>query len=89
MPAPAAAPTASAASPPESAQCLDLVGKARFEEAVPVCVRAAGLDPENTAVKQALETARTKTAAAALGSSPESPSAGKDMAADAVGGKLP
>jgi hypothetical protein len=60
-----------------------------FEEAVPVCARAVGLDPENTDVKQALETARTKAAADALGNSSAIPSAGKDAAARAAGGKLP
>jgi hypothetical protein len=91
-PAPTAAPTPVAVAPPESAQCLDLVGKGAFAEAVPVCVRAAGLDPENTAVQQALETARAKAvtagAAAALAKTPAIPDIGKD-GAGAFGSKLP
>jgi hypothetical protein len=54
---------------PGSEHCLDLVNGGASTKAVPVCVRAAGLDPENTAVKQALETARTEAFSAALGGS--------------------
>jgi hypothetical protein len=85
---PAALPVSNAAS--ESAKCLDLVNHAAFTEAVPVCVRAAGLDPENTAVKQALETARKEAAGAALSGSSSIPIARGDMAdGGAADGKLP
>jgi hypothetical protein len=59
-----AAPSEVNATPPESARCLELVEQAAFSEAVPVCVRAAALDPDNAAVQQALETARGKSTAA-------------------------
>jgi hypothetical protein len=60
-PAPAA-PAAAAATSPESAQCLELVDRGDFAEAVPICVRAAGIDPDNAAVQQALQTAQSKAA---------------------------
>lgn len=75
---------------PESTRCLDLVNDRAFTEAVPVCVRAAGLDPENTAVKQALETARKEAASAAVGGSSAIPIAREDMAPGvALDGRLP
>lgn len=74
---------------PESARCLDLVNDGAYREAVPVCVRAADLDPENTAVKQALETARTEAPKAALGGTSAIPIARKDTAPIALDGKLP
>jgi hypothetical protein len=81
---------AAMAATSESGHCLELVNHAAFTEAVPVCARAAGLDPENMAVKQALETARTEAAAAALSRSSAVPIAREDMAAGgAVDGKLP
>lgn len=70
-----------------SEHCLDLVNGGAFTEAVPVCVRATGLDPENTAVKQALETARTEAAAAGSSAIPiarEDTAGGVDL-----DGKLP
>jgi hypothetical protein len=84
-----AAAASAANTPPESARCLDLVNDGAFGEAVPVCVRAARLDPENAAVEQALETARTETASAALGGSSAIPIAREDMAPSALDGKLP
>jgi len=78
---------AEAITPPESAQCLELVGRGAFAEAVPVCVRAAGLDPDNAAVQQALETARTKAATAAAA---EAGGAGAaEGAADSLGDRMP
>ena len=88
--APAARPAV--VQPPESAQCLDLVGREAFAEAVPVCVRAAGLDPANQAVRQALETAQTKAASApaaeALAATRSLPGAGTD-ATGALGRTMP
>jgi hypothetical protein len=91
LPIPAATTTATPiVATSESEHCLDLVNDDAFTEAVSVCVRAAGLDPGNTAVKQALETARREAAAAALGGSSAIPIAREDVAAGvAVDGKLP
>jgi 2-oxoglutarate dehydrogenase E2 component (dihydrolipoamide succinyltransferase) len=94
--APEAAPAmpsapAEAVTPPESAQCLELVGRSAFAEAVPVCVRAAGLDPDNAAVQQALETARSKaaTAAAAEAGGAGAAEAVPEGAAGSLGDKMP
>ncbi len=65
-----------------SVNCLALVADRKFEEALPVCVEAAGLEPENLEVQQALETAQTEAAAAAV----EGAAAAQDPAAAA--GKL-
>jgi hypothetical protein len=56
--APAAA--APASEHPDVQGCLDLVRDAQFAQAVPVCVRALKVDPENEQVQQALETAKDK-----------------------------
>jgi hypothetical protein len=52
----------SAATSPTAQRCLDLVREAKFAEAVPVCTRAAGMDPEDARVQEALQTARAKAA---------------------------
>jgi hypothetical protein len=49
---------------PSVPQCLDLVQADKYAEAVPVCTRAAKVDPDNAEVKKALETARAKAAEA-------------------------
>ena len=38
--------------------CLDLVQAGSFQEAVPVCTKAVGLDPDNQKLKDALEKAK-------------------------------
>jgi hypothetical protein len=87
MAAPAAAAEADV-TPPESAQCLELVKQASYSEAVPVCVRAVGLDPDNTAVQEALATARAKSATSAAGVTDEA-SKGAAAATGKLGEKLP
>lgn len=53
---------AATATSPVAQRCLDLVADAKFAEAVPVCIKAAGMDPEDARVKEALQTARAKAA---------------------------
>ena len=48
--------------------CIWLVAENKFNEALPVCTEALGLEPANHEVQQALEKAKSETAsAAALG----------------------
>lgn len=53
--------------PPESAECLDLVKKSEFAAAVPVCLRAVNVDPDNADVQEALSTAQAESAKAQAG----------------------
>jgi pyruvate dehydrogenase E2 component (dihydrolipoamide acetyltransferase) len=84
-----AAPSEASVTPPESASCLDLVEKASFTEAVPVCVRAAGLDPNNTAVQQALTTARAKSVPSASAAADQASKGAGSALPGALGQKLP
>jgi hypothetical protein len=64
----AASPSGADAEVPvnlEATTCVGLVTEAKFQEAIPVCMAALRIDPEDTAVQAALETAKTKSAAAA------------------------
>lgn len=45
--------------------CVDLVQEGEFEQAIPVCTKAASEAPENTAVAEALEQARVGVEAGA------------------------
>jgi hypothetical protein len=74
-PPPAAAVKAPAEAPvdPLAKECLDTVAAERFREALSICVRAAQADPDNSAVAQALRTAREKVANAAVAPPPAAP----------------
>jgi len=48
-----------------AAQCLDLVAKKSYAEAVPICTAALQAAPENLSVKSALEQAKAAVANAA------------------------
>ena len=68
----AAAPAGEPAAPepaanPDAQSCLDLVSQAKFQEALPVCMAALRIDPENAAVQEALSTAKAESASAAAG----------------------
>jgi len=60
------------ATAPEVQSCLDLVGQARFREAVPVCLRAVEAAPGNAEVKQALDRAQREVATSEAGQAAES-----------------
>jgi hypothetical protein len=49
---------AGSVDPQDVASCLDLVTSKKYANAVPVCMRAAKMNPDDTRVKQALETAQ-------------------------------
>ena len=59
----AAAPEAPAN--PQAESCLSLVSQAKFQEALPVCMAALRIDPDNEAVQTALATAKAESATAA------------------------
>lgn len=68
------------AEAPEIRSCISLVASRDFEGALPVCLKAASIDPENAKVKASLAKAQAETAKeAATG-------AAADKAADALGG---
>jgi hypothetical protein len=45
---------------PNVTGCLDLVGAGKFSEAIPACLRAVSVDPNNADVQEALKTARSQ-----------------------------
>ena len=64
---------AAAAAGPEAAQCLAAAKKSDTKQTVEICTKALKAEPENEAVKKALETAKAADAAAAtppVGSAP-------------------
>jgi hypothetical protein len=66
---PAAPAAGDAANAAQSSSCIDLVAAGDFEGALPVCLQAASIDPENAEVQAALAKAKAETAAkAATGS---------------------
>jgi hypothetical protein len=68
----------------EISSCISLVASAKFEEAVPVCLKAASIDAENAEVQAALAKAQAETAKeAAAGAASD---AAGEAAADALGG---
>lgn len=73
-----------ATTSPESQNCLDLVSQAKFQAALPVCMAALQADPSNTAVQEALATAKSEAAGAAAAAADTAAAA--DAAADAAAG---
>jgi len=93
----AAAPSGAepaAVEPPvnlKAVSCLALVSQTKFQEALPVCTAALQIDPDNTAVQAALDTAKgesaTAAADAAVGSATdEASSRVNDLTGAALGG---
>jgi hypothetical protein len=62
---PEAAAEPAAAVDPRVQSCLDLIRQAEFQSALPVCLAALEIDPDNAQVREAVETARAETAKAA------------------------
>jgi len=61
-PAPAPTPAASAKADPKVEGCLDLVRRGKYEPAVPLCLAALEIDPDNQQVRDAVDKARAETA---------------------------
>jgi hypothetical protein len=47
---------------PRVANCLDLIKQAKYQEALPTCLAAAAIDPDNQQVQDAVATARAEAA---------------------------
>jgi hypothetical protein len=77
---------------PQVANCLDLIRQTKFQEALPVCIAAAAIDPDNQQVQDAVATARAEAAKMAVGETAEGAmgeAAGQaDEAAKGLAGKL-
>jgi len=69
-----------AADAAEVRSCIGLVGARDFEAALPVCLKAASIDPENADVQAALAMAQSETAKEAASG------AAADAASKALGG---
>jgi hypothetical protein len=61
MPKPAA-PEPAVSEAPEVKSCLDLIRQSEFQQALPVCVAALDIDPDNQQVKDAVALAGTESA---------------------------
>ena len=72
---------------PKADSCLDLIGKAEFQQALPVCLEALQVDPSNQQVRDAVAKARTETAklAAAKEAAGAAGSAAQEAAGAAAG----
>jgi hypothetical protein len=66
------------------ASCLDLVRSGEFEEAVPRCLEAARVEPDNAEVQSALEQAQSAVAAAQAEGAADAAQAAADEAAAAA-----
>jgi hypothetical protein len=47
---------------PQVANCLDLIQQAKYQEALPVCLAALAIDPDNQQVQDAVAKARAEAA---------------------------
>jgi len=85
-------PTAALEPAPEVASCLNLIRQQLFQEALPTCLAALEIDPDNVEVQAAVEQAQseaTKLAAAeAAGSAPSEAAAQAQEAAKTLPGQL-
>ena len=57
-----AVPAPAATVDPKVQSCLDLIGQSQFQQALPVCLAALNVDPNNQQVQDAVSKARTETA---------------------------
>lgn len=71
LPDVAAPAPAAAATNPQVESCLGLVRQAEFSRALPVCMEAARIDPDNADVQAAMETAKRGAQEAATGAMAE------------------
>jgi len=83
-PAPSTMPAASAETDPKVEGCLDLVRRGKYEPAVPLCLAALKIDPNNQQVRDAVDKARAETAK--MAASKAATGAASGAAAEAAGG---
>ena len=82
-------PAAAEQVDPQVASCLDLVRQTKFQEALPVCLAAAAIDPDNQEVQDAVAMAQAETAKMAGMAEAEGDAAAQaDEAAKGLAGKL-
>ena len=85
-------PTAALEAAPEVASCLNLIRQQRFQEALPTCLAALEIDPDNVEVQAAVEQAQSEAAklaaAETAGSAPSEAAAQAEEAAKALPGQL-
>jgi hypothetical protein len=81
-------PTPELSTDPQAQRCLDLVRQSKFQEAVPVCLAALDVDPDNAQVKQALDQARTEAAKLAAAEAAAGSEAASELGEAAGGMKL-
>ena len=85
-------PTAALEPAPEVASCLNLIRQQLFQEALPTCLAALEIDPDNIEVQAAVEQAQSEAAklaaAEAAGSAPSEAAAQAQEAAKALPGQL-
>ena len=82
-------PAAAEQVDPQVASCLDLVRQTKFQEALPVCLAAAAIDPDNQQVQDAVAKAQAETAKMAGMAEAEGDAAAQaDEAAKGLAGKL-
>ena len=82
-------PAAAEQVDPQVASCLDLVGQMKFQEALPACLAAAAIDPDNQQVQDAVAKARAETAKMAAGEAAAGDAAAQaDEAAKGLAGKV-
>jgi len=85
-------PAAAEQVDPQVASCLDLVGQMKFQEALPACLAAAAIDPDNPEVQDAVAMAQVETAEMAgmaeAEAAADEAAAQADEAAKGLAGKL-
>jgi hypothetical protein len=90
MPTPAAKPAATpepaASTDPKVLGCLELIRKGRYEGAVPICLAALEVDPDNQQVQDAL--AKAKAEAAKMAAAKAASQAAGEGAAEQASSKL-
>ena len=84
-------PTAALEPAPEVTSCLNLIRQQQFQEALPACLAALEVDPDNLEVQAAVEQAQSETAKLAAAEAAQSASgeaaAQLDEAAKALPGQ--
>jgi hypothetical protein len=79
-------PAATTAVDPKVESCLDLIRQAKFQQALPVCLAALAIDPDNQQVRDAVDQARAETAK--LAAAEAAGGAAVEGAADEASSKL-
>jgi hypothetical protein len=82
-------PTSAPELAPEVASCLDLIRQQRFQQALPVCLAALEVDPDNLEVQAAVEQARTEAGKLAAAEAAESASGEAAAQAEEAAKTLP